>query len=299
MPRRADIWRIGIVVAPIETLAGTGKLAAAKIAWLPEEAPFTFLADPFGLWREGCLHLFAEAYDYRTRHGVIDLLRLDADFNLLGRSTVLREPWHLSYPNLFEVDGVAWMAPEAYRSGALTLYRQGASLEAWEAVARLELDTPAIDATFFQHEGLWWAAYAPSQPKAARQERLHLAFAESLTGPWRAHPGNPVRIDRRGSRPGGAPFRCDSALMLPVQDCSRTYGGALRLLRIDRLTPDIFEAELGEAMVAPRSAAPYLDGLHTLSACGDVTLIDVKRIDRSLGGLLIDAGRLLRGARRA
>jgi len=298
MPRRSDIWRIGLVDADIEAVANRG-LTGMTIRWLAEEPALTFLADPFGLWREGRLHVFAEAYDYRTRHGVIDLLRFGENLDLIDRRTVLREPWHLSYPFVFEADGQAWMAPEAYRSGALTLYRQGRSLDHWEVASRLELDSPAIDPSVFRHGGLWWIAYSPSGTKAARQERLHLAFAETLTGLWRTHPGNPVRIDPHGSRPGGTPFPHAGCLTLPVQDCSRTYGGAIRLLHIHQLTPDRFEADLSDALAPPRSAAPYRDGLHTLAGCGDVTLIDVKRIDRSLAGLAIDARRLVSGARRA
>lgn len=277
----------------MQALAEPAGLAAATVRWLPEEPPFRFLADPFGLWRDGRLHLFAEAYDYRTRHGVIDLLQLDADLGLARRVTVLRESWHLSYPFVFEVEGVAWMAPEAHRSDALTLYRETSSLERWEPVARLELDAPPVDPTIFRHGGLWWIAYAPGLTRSSSQRRLHLAFAETLTGPWRTHSANPVRLDARSSRPGGTPFIHEGELILPVQDCSRTYGGAIRLLRIDELTPDRFVAEAGDAITPPPAAAPYVDGLHTLSACGEVSLIDVKRIDRSAGGLMIDAGRML------
>lgn len=293
MPRRSDIWRIGVVDTPIAAAARPGGLSTADVRWLPAGPPFTFLADPFGLRRDGVNHLFAEAYDYRTRHGVIERLTLDAAGGVAGRATVLREPWHLSYPFVFEADGEVWMAPEAHRSGALTLYRGVDFPDRWEAAVRLELDTPAIDPTVFRHAGMWWIAYAPSGPQAAKQGRLHLAFAESLCGPWRTHPGNPVRIDRTSSRPGGTPFLDDGVLTLPVQDCSRTYGGAIRLLRLLELTPDRFVAEAGEPIAPPASAAPYLDGLHTLSACGDVTLVDVKRIDRSLGGLAVHIGHRL------
>lgn len=291
MPRRSDIWRIGIVAAPISALAGG--LADASVRWLPAGSPFTFLADPFGLWRDGALHIFAEAYDYRTRHGVIDLVTLDADGAQSGRRTVLSEPWHLSYPFIFEAEGEVWIAPEAHRSGALTLYRAAAFPDRWEPVVRLELDTPAIDPTVFRHGGLWWIAYAPSGPQSAKQGRLHLAYAETLMGPWRTHPGNPVRIDRSSSRPGGTPFLHNGVLTLPVQDCAVTYGGGIRLLRITNLTPELFEAEAGDLLAPPGSAAPYVDGFHTLSACGEATLVDVKRTDRSLGGLAIDAGRML------
>jgi hypothetical protein len=291
MPRRSDIWRIGLVEAPIAAAARS--LAAAPVRWLPEDPPFTFLADPFGLWRDGRLHVFAEAYDYRTRHGVIDALTFAPDLTLASRRTVLREPWHLSYPFVLEAEGETWMIPEAHRSGTLTLYRAATFPDRWEPAARLELDTPAVDATPFRHGGLWWLAYAPSGSQAMKQGRLHLAFAEALTGPWRIHPGNPVRVDLASSRPGGTPFVDDGALMLPVQDCTATYGGAIRLLRIHELTPDRFVAEAGPPLATPETAGRYADGLHTLSACGDLTLIDVKRIDRSLGGPAIDLGRRL------
>jgi hypothetical protein len=293
MPWRKDIWRIGLVEAPVVAVAAAGGVDRLPVRWLPQEPPFHFLADPFGVWRDGRLWIFAEAYDYRTRHGVIDVLALDADLAPADRRTVLSEPWHLSYPFVLEADGEVWMAPEAHRSGALTLYRAAAFPDRWEPMARLALDTPAIDPTVFRHQGLWWLAYAPSGPQSSKQGRLHLAFAEALTGPWRPHPGNPVRVERTSSRPGGVPFIQDGVLTLPVQDCARTYGGAIRLLRIPELTPARFEAHAEGRIAPPATAAPYVDGLHTLSACGDVTLIDVKRIDRSPSGLAIGAGRWL------
>ncbi len=291
MSWRSDIWRIGLATTPIAAAAQPGGLDRAEIRWLDPGPAFTFLADPFGLWRDGDLHLFAEAYDYRTRHGVIDRLRFAGGVELVERRTVLREPWHLSYPFVFEAEGETWMAPEAHRSGRFTLYRAAAFPDRWEAAASLELDTPAIDPTIFRHDGLWWLAYAPSGPQSAKQGRLHLAWASDLMGPWTTHPGNPVRVDRSSSRPGGTPFRFEGVVHLPVQDCSRTYGGGIRLLRISDLTPDRFEADAGPPTIPPASAGVYHEGLHTLSACGDITLFDVKRIDRSPGGLAIDLGR--------
>lgn len=279
-----DIWRVGLVEAPIAEVARRGFPADAPVRWLAEEGRLKFLADPFGLWRDGQLHLFVEAYDYRTRHGVIEHIALDADFAPIRRSVVLKEPWHLSYPQVFEADGEIWMLPEAYKSGAVTLYRAPAFPEVWEPVVRLELDTPAIDATPFRHDGLWWLAYSPTGPQRWKQGRLHLAFAERLTGPWRMHPGNPVRDGLASCRPGGTAWIEDGLPCLPVQDCTQTYGGGIRKLTITRLDTERFEAEASSPIGLPSGAAPYLQGMHTLSACGPVTLFDVKRIDRSLWG---------------
>ncbi|MBW8811896.1 MAG: hypothetical protein JF588_00600 [Caulobacterales bacterium] len=295
-----DIWRVGIVRAAPEAVLAPGALARLPVTWLPPQGPLRFIADPFGLWRDGRLNVFVEAYDYRDRHGVIEAYVLDEALEVLERRTVLREPWHLSYPFVFEAEGATWMLPEAFRSGGLTLYRAEAFPDRWAAATRIELDDVAIDATSVFHDGLWWLFYAPAGASAADKiGRLHLAWAERLTGPWRTHPGNPVRRDVRSSRPGGTPFvGADGRLVLPVQDCARTYGGAIRPLRISVLTPDRFEAEAGEPLVPPAAFGAYTDGLHTLSAAGPVTLIDAKRRVITLKSLSLDArreaGRLLR-----
>ena len=288
MPRRCDIWRIGIVPAPIADIAAVGTLS--DVAWLPEQPDFTFLADPFGLWRDGRLHLFAEAYDYRTRHGVIDCLTLDRDFGIADRRTVLRAPWHLSYPNVFEAEGETWMLPEASRSGTLTLYRAADFPKCWERTGDITLDVVPIDATLVRHEGLWWLFYSGGRDRAARMGALHAAWAERLEGPWHPLAANPIRQDMAGARPGGTPFVIDGRLCLPVQDCSRTYGGAIRILRFNRLSPAGGDTELGLPIVAPDGTA-YREGMHTLAACGPVTLIDAKKVDRSGRGWLIDLRR--------
>ena len=293
MPRLTDIWRTAIVRAPMARIMAGGGFEGLEIRWLPPGRPFTFLADPFGVWRDGHLFMFAETFDYRDRLGGIDVLTFDASLRAIARTPALREQWHLSYPAIAEDEGETYMLPEAHRSGGLTLYRAAAFPDRWEPVAKIELDVPPVDATPLFFDGLWWLFYSPSTTKHDKVSRLHLAFAERLAGPWRNHPSNPVRIDRSSARPGGTPIVVDGCIVAPMQDCTNTYGGGVRPLRITRLTTATFEAEPGDAISAPASFAPFDEGLHTLSACGDVTLIDAKRIDRSVNGLTIDARRHL------
>lgn len=290
MPRRTDIWRIGIVRAPLEEIVSDG-LADHPIEWQPAGPDFTFLADPFGLWRGGVLHLFAESFDYRDRHGRIELLRFDADLLPIDRQPCLSEPWHLSYPFVFEADDEIWMLPEAHRSGGLHLYRAIDFPLRWERSGWISLDAVPVDASPVRHDGLWWLLYSSAASKLAKLGELRLSYAEKLEGPWHPHPLNPVRVSLTDARPGGTPIELGGALMMPMQDCTSTYGGGIRMLRIDRMTPDSFEAEPAVAIGPRGDFAPFTDGLHTLSGCGPVTLIDAKRIDRSVRGLLIDLRR--------
>ncbi|WP_173012725.1 formyl transferase [Niveispirillum sp. SYP-B3756] len=293
MPRRKDIWRCGIIDRPVEQVLRQG-LADQPVHWLPEEPRFHFLADPFPWRQDGQLHLFAEAYDYSSRHGTIDLLTLDADFRLLERRPCLAEPWHLSYPTVFAADGAVWMLPEAHRSGRLYLYRMRDGLHDWVREAEIGLDRVPVDATPLYHEGRWWLFYSPADRRETRMGHLHVAWAERITGPWYPHPGNPVRIDMASSRPGGTAVLIDGRIMLPTQDCSHTYGGALRPLWIDRLDETGFTATSGAPLVVPASAGRYREGFHTLSSGAGVTVIDVKYIDRSLAGLWLELRRRFR-----
>jgi len=292
MPLRTDIWRSGIVAAPMRELLGAG-LGDHQPVWLPETRSFCFDADPFGVWRNEQLFVFVESYDYRVRIGGIDVLCYDTDLQLQWRKPCLREAWHLSYPFIIESGSESWMLPESHRSGALRLYRASDFPLCWQVAASIELDCVPVDATPVRFEGRWWLFYSPATGKRDKISRLHLAWADELTGPWHPHPGNPVRVDATSSRPGGTPLVIDGQLVVPMQDCSRTYGGAIRGLHVHRLTETAFECEAGSAIAAPAGFAPYVEGLHTMASCGSHTLIDAKYIDRSFTGLAIDLGRRL------
>ncbi|MGE4065014.1 MAG: formyl transferase [Rhodospirillaceae bacterium] len=290
MPLKKDIWHIGAVSAPLADILRRG-IAGRDIRWLCDAPPLSFLADPFGVWRNGQLTVFAEAYDYKDRHGVIEVLTYDKDFRLAERRCVLNEPWHLSYPFIIESGGETYMLPEAFRSGGVTLYRCVEFPHRWAPVTKIILDQPPIDATPVRHNGMWWLFYTPATTREAKVSALHVAFAPALQGPWTPHPKNPVQRDASSSRPGGTPMVIEGALVIPMQDCRKTYGGAIRPLTIRMLTTTEFAAEPGETIHAANA-----DGLHTLSAAGDLTLIDVKRFHLSAKSLALDVRHVWRKA---
>lgn len=291
MGLRKDIWRPAIVRATFAEIAAAGSLEGFDTQWLPPMGSFQFLADPFGIWRDGKLHIFVETYDYRIRVGAIEVLTYDGQLHLIGRAPVLAEPWHLSYPQLFEAEGETWMLPEAHRSRALTLYRAVDFPTRWEPAHRIVLDHVPVDATPLFHDGLWWLFYTSAGREPDKMSALHISFSDRLAGPYAPHPMNPVRVDVASSRPGGTACVIDGEVVLPVQDCASTYGSAIRLLRFAVLTPDRIEMAAGPRIEAPASFAPFVEGLHTLAAVGDLTLIDAKRTELSLHGLSIEAVR--------
>lgn len=296
---RTDFWRVGIVPAPIEEL-DAARLAALKdrVVWLPQAGPWRYFADPFGLIRGQTLHVFVEAFDYRTKHAIIERHELELP-GLRWRASrrVLERPFHLSYPYVFEHDGQTWMLPESAKANEIALYRAiDDSLDNWQRECALIAGVPGVDASVIQHDGRWWMFHSIVGPGARDQRELHVAHAPTLTGPWQPVSANPVRVDRSGARPAGRPFRDGSGkIVLPVQDSATSYGSALRLLRFDVLEPANVRCEMTPVRLTGDLVSPdHAQGLHTLSACGPLTLLDVKRIDRSRAKQWLDLQRRAR-----
>lgn len=275
-----DLWRVGFIRRPLMQVAAAS-LKAAEVTWIaPPAKRFQFIADPFGIERDGVLTVFTEAFDYRVRRGEIHFYQYDRDNRLIGQGVALAQPFHLSYPSLIQDGDDLYMLPEGYKSGGLTLYRCTRFPDRWEPVQQI-LDVPAIDATVIRHGDRWWMFHALPGPADRAMREMHVHYADNLTGPWTPHAANPVRTGFHTSRPGGSAFVRGEILYLPVQDCLETYGAAVELLRIDGLTPTDFRAARVRRFEPDGLLEGFEDGLHTLSGLGDVTFIDVKGIRRS------------------
>jgi hypothetical protein len=275
-----DHWNIGIVDAPIRKFLDPN--FSPHVHWLLSQPSRGYFADPFHCPETGANNpkpttsVMVEEYDYAGTKGSISWLSLRKEQGSLridDRGSAIALPMHLSYPYIFRYDGVVYCVPECWQSRGISLYRAVDPPRVWQKLATLVDAFDGVDPTLFQHEGRWWLLCS-----SRRQGSLHNLFiwyADALLGPWRPHDGNPVKNDVRSSRPAGTPFVHEGHLYRPTQDCSSTYGGRVMLNRINKLTPEEF-AEESVREISP--IAPYSDGVHTLSSCGEMTLIDGKRV---------------------
>jgi hypothetical protein len=265
--RHSD-WNVGFMQAPIESVLNGSEEQA--ITWLPARRGH-YAADPFGLVREGILHVLFEDFDQRRGRGSIGHIAIDPTGIMSDPVSVLDPGVHASYPFLVEYEDAVYMLPETSAAGELVLYEAVAFPDRWRRAVTLLSGIPAVDASVVQHAGLWWMFAGIS--KQGHNQNLFVWHAPRLTGPWTPHEANPVKTDARSARSGGTPFVYEGQLYRPSQDNSLGYGGRVVLNRVDVLTPAAF-AERPIGFVGPRQGSRYPDGLHTLSAVGDRTLID-------------------------
>lgn len=264
---RASKWTIGVAREPI---AGFLDGETPEISWLPEAVGGRYLADPFGHREDGRLWALVEEYDYTSRRGVISAL--DTETGISG--VVLDTGVHASYPYLFEHDGALFCVPETYQAGEVRIYRCAAFPHEWDHVGTPVSGMAALDPTVFHHDGRWWLMC--TDQLSGPNTKLHVFHATGLDAPWQPHALNPVKTDIRSSRPAGTPFVIEGRLYRPAQDTSGGYGSGVTINRVDRLTPTEYE-ETVVATVSPDREGRYRGGIHTLSAAGDVTLVDGRR----------------------
>ncbi len=228
-------------------------------------------ADPFLLRRDGVSHLFFEEQPFAEK-GVIAWAPLSADGRMGPREVVLEEPVHLSYPFVFEHDGHVWLVPESCATDNIVLYRADPFPTRWRREAVLLQGLHAVDSTLLQHEGRWWLFSNVSHPHGSTWDELNLYYADTLLGPWQAHPANPIVSDVRCARPAGRIVRSGGALIRPAQDCAAGYGAAVAFRAIETLTPDQYrERPIGR--LEP-TWQPGLGGAHTYAADEAFEVID-------------------------
>lgn len=267
---QADHWNVGLIRRPIRSLLTD--VGTPDVSWLPELPRGQYIADPFGVSRDGERRILVEHYDYRRNEGRVAVVEAWTNGAVAEPTVALRLGGHASYPCLFEDRDEIYCVPETIGSRRVCLYRALRFPEAWVEEACLVSDFAAADPTIFRYGDRWWLLCVNHDRD---DDTLFAWYAGDLRGPWSPHAANPLKTDPRCSRPAGRPFVVDGQLYRPAMDNSRTYGGALAINRVRRLTPVEFDEEVVR-IVPPFTGTRYAKGVHTLSAWGEWTLVDGK-----------------------
>ena len=269
-PKRQH-WRIGwrSIPGPGEDVVESGRWAPDAYRWLGDDGG-RFYADPFPFEHEGKTYVFCEELESKGK-GIISVFRLDADGTPSSPQTVLRTPYHLSYPQVFERDGEIWMIPETSANRTIELYRAVEFPLRWELDSVLVSDADASDATLLDYGGKLWL-FATDKSGGLSWDTLCIWHADRLKGPWVAHRQNPVLIDAGAARPAGCFILHEGRLLRPAQDCRGVYGKALVFKEVTSLGEDHFEERILDADEA--ASLFRMGGIHTFNRSERFELID-------------------------
>lgn len=270
--KRAGQWNIGWrLVEEGEGILATATLPAADFHWVPRNTK-AYYADPFPFVHQGKTWLFCEEFPYATRKGIISVAECAADGTPGPFVPVLETACHMSYPAVFDHDGLILMMPETTGNRTLELYRADPFPHRWVRHAVLMSDVYMGDATLFSHENRVWLAATTTDHGATDRDSLSLFHTSALGEAFTPHPLNPVVVNVCGARPAGWLERCADGLRRPGQDCTGGYGWGLTIARIDRLDTETYRETQLAAFAPPASLKA--SGLHTVNRAGRFETID-------------------------
>jgi hypothetical protein len=233
---KEDRWSVGIYggkspfdLAP-SPLVRNPVLTARQVSDIPAK----LVADPFMIRENSDWFMFFEVLDARTGRGSIGLATSSDGMDWSYQQIVLSEPFHLSYPYVFEWHGEYYLIPESRQSGSVRLYRADGFPVNWSFVDTLLIGNYA-DSSIFRRDGEWWL-FTEAGPGG--NDTLLLFHTDDLTGSWTEHPSSPIIAgDARIARPGGRVVVLEDRIIRYAQDDSVAYGTHVWAFEITELTP--------------------------------------------------------------
>jgi hypothetical protein len=257
-PRR---WSIGVYRGPTP-FDLTPESPAPSLTAQDLGIDAEFVADPFLLARGERLFLFFEAWRRGTGQGDIGWAERTSGGAWRFGGIALDEPFHLSYPFVFEHDGEVYMIPESREAREVRLYVARPFPNRFEQRAVL-LSGRFADTSLVRWHGRFYLFTSPDNGT------LELYHADALEGPYRRHPRSPiVSGDATAARPGGRPILWRDRLIRLAQCDRPVYGTSVRAFEITELTQSSYaERPLGpDPLLAGRGAGWNAAGMHHMDA---------------------------------
>jgi hypothetical protein len=203
-------WSIGIFSGnhpqKLKPYEGNPVLTAGDVT----DIESLFVADPFLFYKDRTYYMFFEVMG-RDGKGRIGYAKSKDGFDWKYKKIIIDEPWHISYPYVFEHNGKIYMLPETYHAGRIFLYRAVKFPEKFKiehVVARGRF----VDPDFLEKDGICYIICNNASPTFSKE--IHIFYSNKIDGDWRPHPKNPIKKVDRNS---GNIIILDGQLIRPFQ----------------------------------------------------------------------------------
>ena len=128
-----------------------GSFYSKSFIRIPNTNDYWF-ADPLLYEFKGKYYLYCEAFNRKMMKGELGYFELYGD-KVSEFKLILNPNYHMSYPNIFSVNGKNYMIPESGEGMNLELYEATVFPDKWVKVKNLVEDVNYVDPTFCWYEG--------------------------------------------------------------------------------------------------------------------------------------------------
>lgn len=261
-------WNIGVLPQPIASLLSDG--GSMNVRWLSSPASGSHRAEPFGYTAaDGQMNVLYRKSPPGAEADLIARIRPKGDGILKRSRTMLSTTSPLSYPFVVaRAEGIHVVVSYPHQQRT-ELFRVAESNESLEHVSTL-LERALVNPTAVEYEGRWWLFGTDVDVP----DGVLLAYhASDFLGPYTPHARNPVRISGANCRPAGTFFTHQGSLWRPSLDSTDPEAPGIVFNKVLELTPEHFQEEPKRTM-AGFPGTFYADGIRTVCALGDITLVD-------------------------
>lgn len=229
----------------------------------------TWAADPFLYEANGEHYLFVELYEEKKNKACIAYYRF-IDGVPVYQDKSIDQPYHMSYPCVFEHNGEHYMIPETSANQSVDLYRATEFPKKWEKVKTLVSGARYVDTTVFQRAESYCAVSYQKKQSGWNLDVFELDMQKM----------NMIKMGTKCfaaniGRPAGM-FFYENDLLRPAQDCCCKYGESLILYAVDKVNNEEYEEHQVTKMSAkdiPMSTQP--DRIHTYNRDSKYECVDV------------------------
>ena len=237
-----------------------------KHLWKPK--PLLFQADSFLFVKGSDLFLFYELQHWDDP-GCIAMVKTSDLKHWSTPIIVLKEPFHLSFPFVFEDHGSIYMIPESQEKDSIRLYKANESLTSFSYVRTL-LKQERKERIHFNYNDSHiyfkdekYYLFTSYQKDWMYYQELYITD-DLLEGELSKHPHSPICVSNEFGRNGGSLIDYKGKLLRVTQDCHKDYGDNISLMEITRLDENHYEEQLFMHNVFPCNNI-FVDGGHQLN----------------------------------
>lgn len=223
-----------------------------------------FVADPFLVLKGSKYFIFLEVLDNDSLQGDIAVAESADGIVWEYLSIVLDEPFHLSFPYVFEWNNEHYMIPESHEDLSIRLYKAISFPTEWQYLGNLLNGYHFVDSSILNYEGTWWMFVG-----GLENDSLNLYYADEIIGPWMQHPSSPIiRNNKHHARSAGRILKYNGRLIRLAQDDDPIYGKQVYAFEIEHITKTHYvERLLTEgAILMPGKSNWNSHAMHTLNA---------------------------------
>ena len=235
----------------------------------------------FVVTQDGRTVCFVEDYSFAEGIGSISAIELFSDKKYIEIGSVIKDPFHMSFPYIFRYKDDLFIMPETNESNSIRVYKCDEFPDKWSFHKEIMNGMRAADSMVFEVGGKWWLLTNISDiENGDLHSRLMAFYSDSpLSSNWTPHQLNPIVFDSNIARNGGLLYT-ENKELVRVRQCQKfdSYGDELSLAKIN-ITVDSYSEET-IARVTPKFFK-NISGCHHIHGINEFTVFDFYRKEKA------------------